>query len=159
ACVNTTAVLCEGDPAPLAEEIAARLAMIEPLPAEDERAILPIQPLDKATALASHLAAKAVGTTAILGADQVVAGLGDGPAALRPAVHVLAGPDPDKLNVELPFPCVWVSPWSRDAGVQPLRHSLVVTALTDDDELIDQLLADPTIVNVYSGHHPTYHAA
>ena len=25
--------------------------------------------------------------------------------------------------------------------------------------LIDQLLADPTIVNVYSGHHPTYHAA
>ncbi|HEY1441063.1 MAG TPA: aldehyde dehydrogenase family protein, partial [Mycobacterium sp.] len=43
ACVNTTAVLYEGDPGPLAQAIAARLATIEPLPSEDERAILPTQ--------------------------------------------------------------------------------------------------------------------
>jgi len=41
ACVNTTAVLYEGDPVPLAKAIAERLAAIEPLPSEDERAILP----------------------------------------------------------------------------------------------------------------------
>ena len=35
ACVNATAVLYEGDPAPLAEAIAERLATIEPLPSED----------------------------------------------------------------------------------------------------------------------------
>jgi len=163
ACVNTTAVLYEGDPVPLAQAIAERLATIEPLPTEDERAILPTQPVDKAQALANYLAIKAAGTTPLLGADQVVAALGDGRAALRPAVHVMAeagsGKLTDKLNIELPFPCVWVSPWSRDDGIQSLRHSLVVTAITGDDELIDDLLAEPTVTSVYRGHHPTYYAA
>ncbi|HYB80987.1 MAG TPA: aldehyde dehydrogenase family protein [Mycobacterium sp.] len=159
ACVNTTAVLHEGDAAPLAQAIAERLAAIDPLPIDDERAILPTQPIDKAQALASYLAVKADGTTPLLGADQVVAALGDGYAALRPAVHLMTEPDPDKLNVELPFPCVWVSSWSRGAGMEPLRHSLVVTAITGDEELIDNLLAEPTVSNVYCGHHPTCCAA
>ena len=159
ACVNTTAVLYEGDPGPLAQAIAARLATIEPLPSEDERALLPTQPIDKARAVASYLAAKAAGTTPLLGADQVVADMGDGDAALRPAVHLLAEPDVDKLNIELPFPCVWVSPWSRGAGMEPLRHSLVITAITGDEKLIDDLLTEPTVTNVYSGHYPTFYAA
>lgn len=159
ACVNTTAVLCQGDPGPLAHAIAQRLAAIEPLPTDDERALLPTQRLDHAQALADYLAAKAAGSTPLLGADQVVADLGDGFAALRPAVHLLPAPVADTLNVELPFPCVWVSPWSPGAGVEPLRHSLVVTAMTDDERLIDELLAEPTIANVYAGPHPTWHAA
>jgi acyl-CoA reductase-like NAD-dependent aldehyde dehydrogenase len=159
ACVNTTAVLYEGDPAPLARAIAERLATIEPLPTEDERAILPTQPIDKAQALASYLAIKAAGTTPLLGADQVVAVMIDGYAALRPAVHLMAEPDSDKLNIELPFPCVWVAPWSRGANMEPLRRSLVVTAITGDDELIDDLLAEPTVTNVYCGHHPTFYGA
>ncbi len=159
ACVNTTAVLYEGDPTPLAEAIADRLSVIEALPTADERAILPTQRLDAATALANHLAGIAAGSTALLGADQVVAPLGDNWAALRPAVHLLAKPDAAKLNVELPFPCVWVSPWSRADGLAPLRHSLVISAITDDDELIDDLLAEPTIANVYGGQHPTHYTA
>jgi acyl-CoA reductase-like NAD-dependent aldehyde dehydrogenase len=159
ACVNAAAVLYEGDAAPLAEAIAERLSLIEALPTDDERAILPTQTIDDATALASHLATAANGTTPLLGADQVVAPLGDGCAALRPAVHLLAKPDVAKLNVELPFPCVWVSPWSRTDGVEPLRHSLVMSAITDDADLIDNLLAEPTIANVYCGHHPTHHTA
>jgi acyl-CoA reductase-like NAD-dependent aldehyde dehydrogenase len=159
ACVNATAVLYEGDPAPLAQAIAERLAAIQPLPSEDERAILPTQPLEKAQALANYLAVKAAGTTPLLGADQVVAAVGDGYAALRPAVHVMAEPEVDKLNIELPFPCVWVSSWSRAAGIEPLRHSLVVTAITGDEKLIDNLLAEPTVGNVYRGHHPTFYAA
>ena len=159
ACVNTTAVLYEGDPAPLAQAIAERLAVIEPLPTDDERALLPTQSVDKARSLASYLAAKAVGTTPLLGADQIVAPVGDGFAALRPAVHLLAEPDADKLNIELPFPCVWVSPWSRAAGMEPLRRSLVVTAITGDENLIDDLLAEPTITNVYCGRYPTCYGA
>lgn len=159
ACVNTTAVLYEGDPGPLAAAIAARLATIEPLPTEDERAILPTQPVDKARALAAYLATKAAGTTALLGADQVVAAVGDGYAALRPAVHLLAEPDVDKLNVELAFPCVWVSPWSRADGLTPLRNSLVINVITNDDDLIDSVLGDPTISNVYRGNHPTFYGA
>jgi acyl-CoA reductase-like NAD-dependent aldehyde dehydrogenase len=152
ACVNTTAVLYEGDPAPLAAAIAERLSTID-------NAALPTQNLDAATALASHLAGVAVGSTPLLGADHVVAALGDGYAALRPAVHLLARPDVAKLNVELPFPCVWVAPWSRADGLEPLRHSLVISAITDDDDLIDDLLAEPSIANVYGGHHPTHHTA
>ena len=106
ACVNATAVLYEGDAAPLAQAIAERLSTIAPLPNTDERAILPTTSIEAARALADHLAARAAGTVAVLGADQVVADLGDGFAALRPAVHLLATPDAAKLNVELPFPCV-----------------------------------------------------
>ena len=157
ACVNTTAVLYEGDPTPLADALGERLSAIPVLPTEDERAILPTQNIDQATALAAHLAATAAGTTPVLGADQVVAPLTDGCAALRPVVHLLPRPDVAKLNVELPFPCVWVSPWSRSDGLEPLRHSLVINAITNDDDLIDDLLAEPTIANVYRGHHPTYY--
>ncbi|HEY1840588.1 MAG TPA: aldehyde dehydrogenase family protein [Mycobacterium sp.] len=159
ACVNTTAVLYEGDPAPLAAAIAERLSTIAVLPTDDDRAVLPTQNLHAATALASQLAGVATGTTPLLGADQVVAALGDGYAALRPAVHLLATPDVAKLSVELPFPCVWVAPWSPADGLEPLRHSLVISAITDDDDLIDNLVAEPTIANVYGGHYPTHHTA
>jgi acyl-CoA reductase-like NAD-dependent aldehyde dehydrogenase len=157
ACVNTTAVLYEGDPTPLAHAIGERLSAIPVLPTEDERAILPTQNIDQATALAAYLVAVAAGTTPVLGADQVVAALTDGCAALRPAVHLMAKPDVAKLNIELPFPCVWVSPWSRSDGLDPLRHSLVINAITNDEDLIDDLLNDSTIANVYRGHHPTYY--
>jgi acyl-CoA reductase-like NAD-dependent aldehyde dehydrogenase len=159
ACVNTTAVLYEGDPTPLARAIGERLSAIPVLPTEDERAVLPTQNIDQAKALASYLAATAEGTTPVLGADQVVAALDDDCAALRPAVHLVAKPDVAKLNVELPFPCVWVSPWSRSEGLDPLRHSLVVNVITNDDDLIDDLLAEPTIANVYRGQHPTHYGA
>lgn len=159
ACVNTTAVLYEGDPAPLAGAIADRLSTIQPLPTGDERALLPTQSIDEAARLADYLAAKAAGTTPVLGAGQVVAPLGNGCAALRPAVHLMATPDVDTLNTELPFPCVWVSPWSRREGMAALRHSLVVTAITSDEALVDALLAEPTVANVYWGRHPTCHHA
>ena len=159
ACVNATAVLYEGDAAPLAHAIAERLSTIAPLPNTDERAVLPTTSVDTAQALADHLAARAAGTVAVLGADQVVADLGGGFAALRPAVYLLATPDPTKLNVEMPFPCVWVSPWSPADGTAPLRNSLVLNAITTDDELVDDLVNETTVTNVYRGRHATHHTA
>lgn len=150
ACVNTTAVLYEGDPQPLARAIAERLASV---------AELPKLPIEQARALADLLARKAAGTTPVLGADQVVADLGNGYASLRPAVHLLSAPNPATLGVELPFPCVWVSPWSRADGLVPLRNTLLINAITSDGELLDRLLADPTIANVYSGAIATHYAA
>ncbi|RDH79175.1 aldehyde dehydrogenase family protein [Mycolicibacterium moriokaense] len=159
ACVNATAVLCEEGADELATALAERLSSIVPLPITDESAVLPTQPLAKAQALADYLASKAVATTAVLGADQIVADLGDGQAALRPAVHLLAAPDPAGLNVELGFPCVWVSPWSREDGVGPLRHSLVLTVVTGDEALIDAVVAEPSISTVFCGRYPTHHSA
>jgi acyl-CoA reductase-like NAD-dependent aldehyde dehydrogenase len=156
ACTNTTAVLVEGDPAPLAEAIAERLEAIPSLPPEDENAVLPVVPLADARKLEEHLLARATGTTPWLGGDGIVGELGDGGAALRPAVHQLDRPDAPQAGVELPFPCVWVAPWARATGIEPLKDTLVLTAVTDDDRLLDELLAEPTISNLYVGDHPTY---
>lgn len=162
ACVNATAVLVEGgedEAAALADAIARRLALLPPMPNTDPAAVLPTVPIAQARRIAAHLARRAADATPLLGADQVVAEVGDGFAALRPAVHLLATPDPARLGVELPFPCVWVSPWSREDGLTPLRDTLTITAATTDDALVDRLLAEPTIANVHVGAVPTPFAA
>lgn len=156
ACIETTGVLVEGDPAPLAAALAERLAALPSLPPRDERAVLPAAPAAAARTLRRYLAAQATDTKAWLGADGVVDELGDGSAVLRPAVHQLPGPRARQLGVELPFPCVWVAPWTREAGIAPLRGTLVLTAMTEDDALFDALLAEPTISNVYRGDYPTH---
>jgi hypothetical protein len=46
---------------------------------------------------------------------------------------------------------------SRSDGIEPLRHSLVLNAITSDEDLIDDLVNEPTVTNVYRGHHRTYH--
>jgi acyl-CoA reductase-like NAD-dependent aldehyde dehydrogenase len=155
-CVNTTAVFVEGDPAPVAQAVAERLAAIPSLPPEDEHAVLPVLPVADARRLERYLLAAAEGTVPWLGGDGVVDELGDGSAVLRPAVHQLDRPDADQAGVELSFPCVWVAPWTREAGLQPLTRTLVLTAITHDTDLVDALVAEPTISNVYVGDHPTY---
>ncbi|WP_151482282.1 aldehyde dehydrogenase family protein [Streptomyces albicerus] len=156
ACVNATAVLVEGDPAPVAEAIAECLSVLPSLPPQDERAVLPVCPLDRAVTISAHLRKVAAGARAWLGGDGVVDDLGDGSAVLRPAVHQVDSPGAESLRTELPFPCVWVAPWSRADGIVPLRDTLVLSALTHDGALLDALLAEPTIANLYMGDHPTY---
>ncbi|MQY06444.1 aldehyde dehydrogenase family protein [Actinomadura macrotermitis] len=155
-CVNATAVLVEGDPAPLCAALAERLAALPSARPEDDKAALPVQPAAAAHAIARHLAGRAAGARAWLGADGVADELGDGSAVLRPALHQLDAPDDERLGAELPFPCAWVAPWTREAGTAPLRGSLVLTALTRDDDLIDRLLREPTIGNLHIGDRPTH---
>ncbi|MEU2790554.1 aldehyde dehydrogenase family protein [Streptomyces sp. NPDC007100] len=154
-CVNATALLVEGDPRPVAQALAARLARLPALPPEAPDAVLPVAPLTRAHALREHLARRATDTEALLGADGLVADLGDGSAALRPALHLVADPQDPVLGAEMPFPCVWVAPWNRRDGLGPLRHSLALMTLTDDTELVSRALADPTIRNVFLGTRPT----
>jgi len=156
ACINATAVLVEGDPAPLAEAIAERLSAMPSLPPQDDRAVLPVQSLDSARRFEKFLLDRASGTRAWLGGDGIVDELGDGSAVLRPAVHQVDRSDAVQVNVELAFPCVWVAPWRPQEGTAPLRDSLVLTAITSDSALLDELLGEPTISNLYVGDHPTY---
>jgi acyl-CoA reductase-like NAD-dependent aldehyde dehydrogenase len=153
-CVNTTAVLVEGDPAPVAAAVTERLAALPSLPPEDEKAVLPVQPEASARRIGDHLTSRAEGTTPVL--DGVVDALGDGSAVLRPAVHVVPGCDAPQIGVELPFPCVWFAPWTPEHGVAPLRDTLALTVCTDDDQLVDRLFGEPSISNVYLGDHPTH---
>ena len=155
-CVNTTAVFVEGDPAPVAQAIAERLSAIPSLPPEDDKAVLPVQPLAIAQAIEKFLLDQAQGATARLGGDGIADDLGDGSAALRPAVFQVDNAAAPQTGVELGFPCVWVAPWSGSEGIQPLRNTLALTAITDDEQLIERLIDEPTIGNVYIGGHPTY---
>ena len=155
--MNATAVFVEGDPAPLCEALAQRLSAMPSLPPEHEDAVLPVQPIGAARALADHLRARAASDAVPwLGADGVVGDLGDGSAALRPAVHQLDRPGDPRTAVELPFPCVWVAPWDRRDGTTPLRDSLVLTLITGDESLVDQVAAEPSVRNLHLGDHPTY---
>jgi hypothetical protein len=43
---------------------------------------------------------------------------------------------------------VWISPWSRRDGLQPLRRSLVLNAITSDENLLDYVVNEPTVTNV-----------
>jgi acyl-CoA reductase-like NAD-dependent aldehyde dehydrogenase len=155
-CTNTTAVFVEGDPGPVADAIAQRLATLPSLRPEDDSAVLPVQPAAQARKVEQYLLATAAGTRPWLGGDGIVDELGDGSAVLRPAVHQLDRPDAEQARVELAFPCVWVAPWTPQAGLRPLKDTLVLTAVTHDERLLDELLAEPTISNVYIGDHPTY---
>lgn len=155
-CLNATAVLVEHDCRGFAEALADRLAALRPLPPEREDAELPCLPLERARAVEDFLRQSAAGAEAVLGGDGVVHDLGDGSAALRPAVHLLDDPGAEQLGLELPFPCVWVAPWSRAHGSAPLRRSLVVGVATEDESLVDSLLGEPSIRNVYDLERPTW---
>ncbi len=156
ACVNATAVFTDSDPGGLAAALAERLAAIPTLPPEDDRAVLPCQPTEQAAALERFLLDHAAGTTPRLGGAGITDPVAGGGVALRPAVFQVDRADAAQTGIELGFPCVWVAPWAPADGIGPLRNSLVLTALTHDERLLDQLIADPTISNVYVGDHPTY---
>ncbi|MFD8248423.1 aldehyde dehydrogenase family protein [Nocardia sp. NPDC059691] len=155
ACTCTTAVLVEGDPEPLARALAAELGAIPSLPPEHPDAILTVQPTESAAAMDHYLRRVAGDARPLLGGDTIVDELSPGAAVLRPAVHLVGSSTAPQLGVELAFPCVWVGPWSPADGVAPLRDSLVLTAMTERRELIDALLDEPTITNLYLGDHPT----
>ncbi len=118
--------------AALAHAIAERLSTIEPLPNTDERPFCQRLPSTRRGTLADHLAAKAAGAVAVLGADQVVADLGGRVRrrCARPCT-CWTTPDPAKLNVELPLPAVsGCHRGHATDGIVPLRNSLVLNAIT-----------------------------
>jgi acyl-CoA reductase-like NAD-dependent aldehyde dehydrogenase len=151
ACLNASAVYVEGDAAPVAEAIAERLSALPSLPPEDEKAMLPVQPIAAAAALEEFLLNHRGNARPWLGGEGITDDLGDGSAVLRPAVFQVSSPEVPQTRIELPFPCIWVAPWSPGDGVRPLRNTLALTALTKDEELIGRLVDEPTISNVYTG--------
>jgi acyl-CoA reductase-like NAD-dependent aldehyde dehydrogenase len=154
-CINATAVLAESDPAAVAAGIADRLSALPSLPPEDEKAVLPVHSVGSSRAIERYLLRTARGCIAHLGGDGVCEELGDNSAVLRPAVFQVDRPDAPQVRAELPFPCVWVAPWSRADGLRPLRDTLALTAINCDDALVDDLISEPTIGNVHLGDYPT----
>jgi acyl-CoA reductase-like NAD-dependent aldehyde dehydrogenase len=155
ACVNASTVLTDGDTAGMAEALARRLSEIPVRSPFDEDAVLPAFPKERATALAAHLRSKLDGAE-LISDDDLVVNLPGGGAVLRPAVVVLERATAPQTRIELPFPCVWVAPWTPADGIAPLRDTLTLTAFTTDSDLVTRLAEETSISNLHIGEHPTY---
>lgn len=159
ACVNASAVFVDGDADAFARRLADELADLPVLPPEDENAVLPAHPADRAEEVAAHLLRKAGDGELVSGRD-LVRELPGGGAVLRPAVIRLDSADTARTQTELPFPCVWVAPWSRARdGIGPLRDTLTLNAYSEDASLISELVDEPSISNVHVGDRPTHRMA
>jgi acyl-CoA reductase-like NAD-dependent aldehyde dehydrogenase len=153
-CTNTTAIFTSGDHRALAADLAERLGRLAAWEVTDDRAVLPVRPAKEAQGLRAALDRAAQGAV-----DLVQRHHDDGPSAfldgdavaMYPAVMCVDRPDHPGLGTELPFPCVWVAPWSRSQGVGPLDNSLALTLLTDDASLLDEALDTPGIRTVLHG--------
>jgi acyl-CoA reductase-like NAD-dependent aldehyde dehydrogenase len=155
ACVNASAVLVDGDPVAFAKELSDRLREIAVAPPHSESAVLPAFPLERARALEAALRAS-MGDAELIPDEELLTPLPDGGAVLKPAVLLTDSPAARQFSSEFPFPCVWVAPWSPADGIEPLRGSLTVTAMTDDDDLVSLLADDPTIGNLHLGDRATH---
>ncbi|MFE9248974.1 aldehyde dehydrogenase family protein [Streptomyces sp. NPDC007088] len=149
ACVNTTSVLVEGDHEDFARELAGVLRARAAGRQTTAAHLGPRVSRETATALIGYLESGAVHAHAVIPLDEVATAHPEGGVVLGPAVFAVADPE-DRLHAtELPFPCVWVSPWTKADGLSPLRGSLVVNALTQDADLVGALLREPSIGNVH----------
>lgn len=156
-CVNTTGVFVEGDHADFARRLAAALTARahEYLRAGDH--LGPRVSENTAESFLHNLDVRLRTAHAQIPLSAVATAHPDGGVILGPAVFVVDSPHHDALSAELPFPCAWVAPWRTSDGAAPLADSLIVNAVTQDAELIETLLHDPSVRNVYLDI-PTVHS-
>lgn len=144
-CTNASAVFTDADPRELGEAIAVRLAQLSPAPPQSPAAQLTVLSALGARALRDHLEARRAGAVDVAATgypDGVLADLGDGSVALRPAVFVCDRADHVGAGIEMPFPCVWVLPWNRRDGLGPVHNTLALTILSDDQTLVSEALRE-----------------
>ncbi|WP_433260675.1 aldehyde dehydrogenase family protein [Actinosynnema sp. CS-041913] len=154
ACINTTVVCAESEPDALADALGERLAALPSLPPEHPDAVLPVQSVERAGAIDGWLAGhrdRVVGGWSGRGTED----LADGSAVLRPAVLRLPDTASAATAPEMPFPLVWVAPWTWDAGIQPLRDTLTLALFTENERLVDECVDEPGIRNVHLGRYAT----
>jgi len=150
ACTSTTAVCVEDDPSAFANALARGMQDIEPACPWDDRARLPCMPEQDAQTLVDGVLTSVDPGAVRLAPTVRRVGSAGSMSAVTPAVIELRSPSDPLLSRELPFPCVWVAPFHRDA-IESLSDSLVVAMLTDADELVSRALELPAVANVYVG--------
>jgi acyl-CoA reductase-like NAD-dependent aldehyde dehydrogenase len=157
-CTNASAILVREGHESLAHALARKLSQLQAFPSADDRAQLPVLPVDEAHSVRAALdVARGQAEDLCLHFSAPVEQISKRAAALRPAV-ILCDSGHASFGREFPFPCVWVAPWHEDDGIRPLRNSLVVSLLTDDAGLIEAASLEPSIRKVHVGRVPTHHS-
>ncbi|MFF5975567.1 aldehyde dehydrogenase family protein [Streptomyces sp. NPDC012769] len=157
-CTNLSAVLTTRPVHQVADALARRLAALPSVPATTAGATLLVADPERAERIRGQVAElrAAAGVTDHSAAfDPAAAGtvveLADGSRLLRPLVLSVDRVDHPAVGTELPFPFVVVAPWAPADGVAPLRGSLVLNLLTDDEELVDAAVREPSVRKVTRG--------
>ncbi|NJS21500.1 aldehyde dehydrogenase family protein [Escherichia coli] len=136
ACVSASAVLVEGD----THDFGRRLRLaLQQLPLET----LPLVSRQSVDWLSSVLDSP-------IEADPTPEGY-----VLYPLVTEVTEPDDPRVQRELPFPCVTVAPYQAIRSAPMLSGSLVVTVFSRQPQLLEPILSDASIRNVYIGDIPT----
>ncbi|NBC11585.1 MAG: aldehyde dehydrogenase family protein, partial [Planctomycetes bacterium] len=162
-CINASAVIVPRHGDAITEAVAQRLAAIEPTALDDPDAQL--------SAIANPAIAQWADGQIINGLrtpgarDVTAAARGnakterlvtfDGRTYLLPTLIRCDDASHPLANVEFMFPFASVLEVARDALLTTIGEALVVTAITEDDALINALLACPTIHRLNLGPMPT----
>ncbi|MEY9873003.1 acyl-CoA reductase-like NAD-dependent aldehyde dehydrogenase [Streptacidiphilus sp. MAP12-33] len=150
-CANTSVIRTSGDPAEVADALAARLDTLPVRPAADPDAVLPCFSADQAAGLRRTVAElEQAGLRRHSAADGPVP-LPDGTCAARPVVLSTTDPAHPAVGTELPFPFVVVAPWSAADGLEPFGRTLVLSIHSEDAGLPLAALAHPQIRRVVVG--------
>jgi hypothetical protein len=159
-CINASGIWVTRHADEISEALAERLASVEPRAADDPNAQLaPFVDPNVATRISALIdqglaepGAKEV-TAEIRGCDRLVDFKGC--KFLLPTIVLCENPEHKLANREFMFPFASVVKVTADQIPQALGPSLVVTAITQDDELIDSLITSPHVDRLNIGAVPT----
>ncbi|GJF31095.1 aldehyde dehydrogenase [Kitasatospora sp. NE20-6] len=150
-CTNTSVIRTSGDPAEVADVLAARLDSLPTLPAAHHDAMLPAVSADQAAQLRRTVAGLEEAGFRRHSADGGPVPLPDGSYATRPVVLSTADPRHPSIGTELPFPFVVVTPWSTADDLESFGRTLALSVFSDDAALPLAALAEPQIRRVVVG--------
>ncbi|SDC48709.1 aldehyde dehydrogenase family protein [Streptomyces prasinopilosus] len=150
-CTNTSVIRTSGDPAEVADVLAARLDAAPNLPADHPDAVLPTVSAEQAERLRHTVAGLEQAGLRRHSADAGPVPLPDGSYAARPVVLSTSDPRHPSLGTELPFPFAVVTRWSAADGLEPFGPTLALSVLSDDPGLPPAALAEPRIRRVVVG--------
>ena len=155
-CINASGVWVTTHGKEIAAAAAERLSRIEPKPLEHPEAQLAAWANPKAAqAISASIDAnlKIPGATEMTTGERLLAL--DGCTFLRPTVIWCEDAEHPLANTEFPFPFVSVVDVPKTGLVESMGPTLVATAITDDEPLISELLANPQIDRLNIGAIPT----
>ena len=162
-CLNASAIIVPGHADEIADGLAERLGPVEPRPIEDESAVLAGFANPKMAELINAAIDDGLQTS---GAEEVTAKYRMGPRLvtlngavyLRPTIVRCSFAHPLAIREYL-FPYASVLEVPQTKMVESIGSSLVVTAITRDERLIEQLMESPHIDRLNIGPLSTMEVA
>jgi len=159
-CINASCIMVPRHGDAIADALAQHLAKIEPRPADDEQSQLSAF---ANPAFAEYIDGAIEDGLQTPGAEDITARYRtdvrkttlDDWTFLRPTLIRCQAMDHPLANTEFLFPFASVVEVPQDQMLDQIGHSLVVSAITEDKQFIDSLLACPLIDRLNIGRMPT----